>query len=59
VRELGFEINGYHIHFRGICAECRREHRRSGRRLSPGGQYTIPKPCSRGKLRGSKQRREP
>ena len=25
VRKHGFEINEYHIHFRGTCAQCRRE----------------------------------
>jgi Fur family peroxide stress response transcriptional regulator len=58
VQEFGFEINSYHIHFRGICAECRRDQRCSGRGLNPGGGYSMPKTYSRGKLRRSKRRIE-
>ncbi len=26
----GFEVTGYHVQYRGVCSECRREERRPG-----------------------------
>jgi Fur family peroxide stress response transcriptional regulator len=59
VLDLGFEINDYHIHFRGTCAECRREQRRSHRGLGPTARGATAKNNSRVKPRGSRRRREP
>lgn len=41
VRATGFEINDFHIHFRGICAECR------GKLKKGGGESPSSKPPAR------------
>lgn len=56
VSELGFEINGYHIHFRGICCECRRRQNSSGRRSGHVDGCVISGARARRRLRGRKQR---
>ncbi len=38
VRKRGFRINDYHIHFRGICAECRTKRRAQVRPRAPAGR---------------------
>lgn len=59
VVDVGFEINDYHIHFRGTCAECRHEQRRSQRSLSPAARVATAKNNSRVKPRRSRRRRQP
>ena len=57
VGDCGFEIDDYHIHFRGTCAECRRTLQRAARRASRAGRCATETRTPARKPRGSKPKR--
>jgi Fur family peroxide stress response transcriptional regulator len=53
VRAMGFQINDYHIHFRGICAECARK------QTSPvPASRPVGRPRAGSKIKASKPKRK-
>jgi Fur family peroxide stress response transcriptional regulator len=55
VRDLGFEISDYHIHFRGACAKCRRRRQGSSRNRSLSGKAATRNNNSPRRTRGSRK----
>jgi Fur family transcriptional regulator, peroxide stress response regulator len=54
VRGYGFEINDYHIHFRGTCAECLQKQKPGARKIPPVGRSRV---NAKTKTKVKKQRR--
>ncbi len=55
-RGYGFEIRGHHVHFRGICSDCRKR-RKGGESPSKSSQRTAGAPDRRSGSVSSKKRR--
>ena len=55
VRGLGFEIRDYHIHFRGICAGCRKKGDRGERMPRRTGRRRAAKPTRANSMRSGKR----
>lgn len=56
VRALGFEIDDYHIHFRGVCAACRSKQQKGGR-AAGGIGGSVRKTQTRPKKKANKKGR--
>jgi Fur family peroxide stress response transcriptional regulator len=59
VRGYGFEISDYHVHFRGICSDCRKR-TKGGGRSSKSSQWSAGTPAGRsGSLSQQRRRHKP
>ncbi len=45
VRAFGFEIHGFHVHFRGTCADCRRQEKKGGGAARPVNRHGAKEPA--------------
>ncbi len=58
-RGLGFEINDYHIHFRGVCADCLRKGNSRPRAARPAGRPSAGRKTTPVKSPKTGKRRKP
>lgn len=57
VKGLGFQIREYHIHFRGLCADCRGNQKKGGGTAGKTRSLTAKRPTGRKRNQANRKRR--